>query len=111
MSQAIRHLRQAFPHASILVVSMSDRDQRTEAGLRTMRGVETLVAYQQIMASDCGVAFFNLFQAMGGRESMKQLVDQGLANKDYTHINFRGGRHLAHLLYDAIMAGYHSYGF
>jgi len=111
MGQAIDHLHQAYPQASILVVSMPDRDQRTDAGLRTMRGVEQLVAYQQIMASDHAVSFFNLFQAMGGRESMKSLVDRGLANKDYTHINFRGGKYLAKLLFDALMAGYHSYGF
>ena len=111
MGQAIDHLRQAYPQATILVVSMPDRDQRTDAGLRTMRGVEQLVAYQQLMASEHGISFFNLFQAMGGRESMKNLVDRGLANKDYTHINFKGGRHLARFLFDAMMAGYHSYGF
>ncbi len=109
MGEAIDHLRRAYPQASILVVSMPDRDQRTDAGLRTMRGVESLVAYQQLMASDHAVSFFNLFEAMGGRESMKTLVDKGLANKDYTHINFKGGRHLARLLYDGLMAGYHSY--
>lgn len=109
MGQAIDHLHQAYPQASILVVSMPDRDQRTDAGLRTMKGVEQLVAYQQIMASDHVVSFFNLFQAMGGRESMKSLVDRGLANKDYTHINFRGGKHLAKLLFESLMAGYHSY--
>ena len=111
MGQAIDHLRQAFPQASILVVSMPDRDQRTDAGLRTMKGVEQLVAYQQLMASDHAVAFFNLFQAMGGRESMKDLVDRGLANKDYTHINFKGGRHLARFLFDALMEGYHAQGY
>ncbi len=111
MGKAIAHLRQAYPQASILIVSMPDRDQRSDAGLRTMRGVEQLVAYQQVMASEQAVGFFNLFQAMGGRESMASLVDRGLANKDYTHINFRGGRHLARFLYDALMAGYHSYGF
>ena len=111
MGQAIEHLRQAYPHTSILVVSMPDRDQRSANGLHTMKGVEALVAYQQIMASDHAVSFFNLFEAMGGRDSMKGLVEQGMANKDYTHINFKGGRHLARFLFDAIMAGYHSYGF
>lgn len=111
MGAAIDHLRQAYPQASILVVSMPDRDQRTDAGLRTMRGVESLVAYQQLMASEHGVSFFNLFEAMGGRESMKTLVDRGMANKDYTHINFKGGKHLARLLFDSLMAGYHAYGF
>jgi lysophospholipase L1-like esterase len=111
MAQAINNLRQAFPQTSILVVGMPDRDQRSQSGLHTMKGVEQLVAYQQIMASDCRVSFFNLFQAMGGRDSMKGLVERGMANKDYTHINFKGGRYLARFLYDALMAGYHSYGF
>lgn len=103
MGVAIDHLRAAFPEASILVVSMPDRDQRTDAGLLTMRGVEALVACQQLMAREHGVAFFNLFQAMGGRESMKQLVDRGLANKDYTHLSFAGGRHLARLIFESLM--------
>jgi len=111
MGQAIDHLRQAYPQTSFLVVGMPDRDQRASNGLHTMKGVEALVAYQQIMASDHAVSFFNLFEAMGGRDSMKGLVEQGFANKDYTHINFKGGRHLARFLFDAIMAGYHSYGF
>ena len=111
MGQAIDHLRQAYPQASILVVSMPDRDQRTDAGLRTMRGVESLVGYQQLMASEHAVSFFNLFQAMGGRESMKTLVERGMANKDYTHINFKGGKYLARFLFDSMMAGYHAYGF
>ena len=111
MGKAIEHLRQAFPQAAILVVSVPDRDQRTDAGLHTMRGVEQLVAYQQFMASEHGVAFFNLFEAMGGRESMMALVDRGLANKDYTHINFAGGKHLARLLFEGMMAGYHGCGY
>jgi lysophospholipase L1-like esterase len=109
MQEAIEHLQQAYPHASILVVSMPDRDQRTAAGVRTMKGVESLVAYQQIMAGNCHVAYFNLFEAMGGRESMKSLVDKGMANKDYTHLTFSGGRKLAQLIYDGLMAGYETY--
>lgn len=103
MGKAIDHLRAAFPKASFLVVSMPDRDQRTDGGLFTMRGVEALVACQQLMAREHGVAFFNLFQAMGGRESMAALVNRGLANKDYTHLNFAGGRHLARLIFDSLM--------
>lgn len=109
MGQAIEHLRRAYPEASILVVSMSDRDQRTEDGIRTMRGVEMLVAHQQLMAAHHHVAFFNLFQAMGGRESMKQLVDQGMANKDYTHLSFAGGRRLARELVNSLNAGFDKY--
>ena len=109
MGKAIEHLRESFPEASILVVSMPDRDQRTAAGIRTMLGVESLVAYQQIMAAEHHTAFFNLFEAMGGRESMKALVDQGLANKDYTHLTISGGRRLGTLIVNYLNSGYDRY--
>lgn len=102
--QSIQHLRQYFPSATILVVSVSDRDQRNADGLHTMDGVERMVAHQAIMAQELGVCFFNLFEAMGGRDSMSQLVALGHANKDYTHINFKGGADLAQLIFDALMA-------
>lgn len=111
MGQAIDHLHQAFPTASILVMSCPDRDQRTAQGIRTMNGVEQLIAYQQLMASEHHVAFLNLFQAMGGRESMKSLVERGLANKDYTHLNFGGGRQIAKPVVESLLAGYHAAGY
>ena len=68
----------------------------------TMKGVESLVAYQQILAANCHVSFFNLFNAMGGRESMKVLVEKGWANKDYAHLSFRGGRYMAEIIFKAL---------
>jgi hypothetical protein len=109
MGSVIRHFKAAYPQASILVVSMTDRDQRSTEGIHTMAGVESLVGYQQIMAANEKVAFFNLFQAMGGRESMKTLVDKGYANKDYTHISHAGGRRLATHLVESILAGFDIY--
>ena len=109
MAKAVENLRRAYPEASILIVSVPDRDQRTADGIKTLKGLEALAAYQQVLASDCKVAYFNMFKAMGGSESMKGMVDKGLANKDYTHLNFAGGRRLAGLLYDAIMDGYVNY--
>lgn len=109
MGAVIRHFKAAYPHTSILVVSMTDRDQRSMEGIHTMAGVESFVGYQQIMAANEKVAFFNLFQAMGGRESMKTLVDKGYANKDYTHISHAGGRRLATHLVKSLLAGFDIY--
>lgn len=109
MGAVIRHFKAAYPHTSILVVSMTDRDQRSMEGIHTMAGVESFVGYQQIMAANEQVAFFNLFQAMGGRESMKTLVDKGYANKDYTHISHAGGRRLATHLVKSLLAGFDIY--
>ncbi len=112
MRAALDHLKEAFPQAGILIVGVGDRDSRTEeGGLRTMPGVKNLVRCQQRLAAESGVAFWNLFEAMGGDCSMARLVEAkpSMANYDYTHINFRGGRHLAQLLYDALVYGKEQY--
>lgn len=112
MRTTVQHLKDAFPQAAILVVSVGDRDYKTEEGeLRTMPGIKNLVRYQQNLAADEAVAFWNLFEAMGGEGSMAEMVHAkpSQANYDYTHINFRGGKRLAGLLYEALMYGKEQY--
>ncbi len=108
MRSVISHIKECFPDAGILVVSVADRDYKTDDGeILTMPGIKSLVAYQKKMAADERVAFWNMFQAMGGDGSMRLLVeaDPPMANLDYTHINSRGGKHMAQKLYDAIQYG------
>jgi lysophospholipase L1-like esterase len=42
---------------------------------------------------------------MGGNDSMKSFVENGLAAKDYTHLNFKGGHAIANHIYESILAG------
>lgn len=112
MVAVIEHLKEAFPEASILVVSVGDRDEKTETGeLKTMRGVKNLIRYQQAIAAESNVAFWNLFEAMGGEGSMAELVHSkpSMANYDYTHINPRGGDHLAKIMFDVLVYGKEQY--
>lgn len=110
LGNVIDHLKAAYPRASILVVSMGDRGKRGEDGeIHTMDGVRELIAYERKMASEHKVAFWNLYEAMGGDGSIAQMVSKKQANLDYTHINFKGGRHIAGLLYDVLMNGKKNY--
>lgn len=94
LGKVIDLMKQAFPHASILVVSMGDRDKRGSDGqMHTMGGVKEMVSYERKMASDHHVAFWNLYEAMGGDGSLAKMTEKKQANLDYTHINFAGGRH------------------
>lgn len=112
MLAAIGHLKECFPQAGFLLLSVGDRDYKTETGeLRTMPGVKNLVRYQQNIAAESGIAFWNMFEAMGGNGSMAKLVHAkpAQANYDYTHINFRGGKYLAGLLYETLIYGKEQY--
>ncbi len=113
LDRVVERLKRAFPQASFLVVGVGDRDVRDpETGaLKTQSGIRPLLRYQQALAIRHHLAFWNLFEAMGGEGSMQQLVDSKppMANHDYTHINFRGGRHLAALLFEALTYGQENY--
>lgn len=110
MANTIEHIKANFPGAAILVVSIADRDEKDiDGNMRTMRGVRELVHYQRKMAADTHVAFWNLYEAMGGDGSLARLVDKKMANLDYTHINFSGGKHLARLLFNVLENGKKNY--
>lgn len=110
MGKLIDRMKTIYPQASILVVSIADREARGSDGqLHTMDGVKELVAYQRKLASDHHVAFWNLYQAMGGDGSLVRMQEKKQAGLDYTHINFAGGRHLAGILFDVLMNGKDNY--
>ena len=109
---AIEHLKKCFPQSGFLLLSVGDRDYKTDTGeLRTMPGVKNLIRYQQNIAAESGIALWNMFEAMGGDGSMAKLVHAkpSMANYDYTHINFRGGKYLAGLLYETLIYGKEQY--
>lgn len=110
IAKAIRKMKACYPNASILVVSVSDRDQRGSDGqLHTMKGVTELRDYQRKLAADEHVAFWNLYDAMGGDGAMARMKENKQANLDYTHINFAGGKHVAKILFDVLMNGKENY--
>lgn len=107
MENAINKMKANMPGAGFLVISVGDREERVDGKFRTMRGVKNLIRYQQAIAADCGIAFWNLYEAMGGEGSIVKMVNSkpSEANLDYTHINFRGGRHLAKIFFETLQYG------
>lgn len=111
MKRVVQHFKQAFPAAGILIVSVGDREDKIDGELRTMPGVKALVKYQQLMASEEEVAFWNLYEGMGGEGAIRRMADTkpAEAGKDYTHINRRGGKRIAGILYKTLLFGYAQY--
>jgi hypothetical protein len=111
MIKVIRQYQAAMPSASILLVSTGDRAKRAPDGsMQTDPVVYRLIQAQQDAATQTGAAFFNLFEAMGGANSMVRWVDElKYANKDYAHLNFKGAREAARLMYDYLMQAYQEY--
>ena len=102
--KVIRKVKAHFPNAGILIIGSGDRDIKTADGLVTMPGVKELIAAQRQMAADEGVAFWNMFAAMGGEGGIGRMQQKKQANLDYTHINTAGGKVIAKSLFDALTA-------
>ena len=108
MVKGVSQFRDAFPQADVLMVSTGDKAFRYNGQYATATGVIPLLKVQQQVAQQTGVNFWNFFLNMGGEGSMIQWVegDTTFANKDYTHVNFKGGKKIATLLFNALMNAY-----
>ncbi|MBN8703724.1 MAG: hypothetical protein J0M08_11715 [Bacteroidetes bacterium] len=110
MIEVINHIKKAMPNTSILLISTSDRAIRQNGVYTTDPAIPILVESQKRIAQKTNCAFWNLYQSMGGANSMVKWAqaDTALANKDYTHFNFRGAKKVAELLYTYLMEKYDS---
>lgn len=111
MNIVIKHMQASFPNASILLISVGDKSYRKDGIYQTDPSVPILVEAQKRLAKDNKLAFWSLYDAMGGNGSMIKWVegDTVFANKDYTHFNFKGAHKVGKLLFSKIMSEYSDY--
>ncbi|HPN37948.1 MAG TPA: hypothetical protein PL041_06055, partial [Melioribacteraceae bacterium] len=93
--KTIKYLQDAFPDASILVVGAADRSRKDINGFQTIKNIYSLINAQEEASKETGVAFWNLFKAMGGVNSMPVWVAGNMAASDYTHFNHSGSSALS----------------
>jgi lysophospholipase L1-like esterase len=100
MIRTIEYIQTAMPKVPILIVSAHDRSIKVGTKYQTSPDIPILVKTQSEFAKETGCAFWNLYEAMGGYNSMLGLVNQNppLAGKDYTHFTRRGADYVAELL-------------
>ena len=72
MTEIVEKIKRACPGASIMVCNVSDRDQRSADGIRTMNAVKKLARYQRQIASESRVKFYDIFNAMRGEANMEK---------------------------------------
>lgn len=106
MNITIKNLKQAFPNATILLVSVSDRSTKINGKFVTIPNLPNFVNMQRNLAIQNKILFWNMYEAMGGEGTMVEWAQakKPLANKDYTHLTFRGGKQLASLFCKALIS-------
>jgi len=102
-------LKKMAPNASILFIGPSDMSIKSGTEYVTYPYLEAMrdALKKVVLESDC--AFFDMYDCMGGKNSMAAWVDQKLAATDYTHFSPQGARKIATLFYSELIKEYNLY--
>ncbi|MGJ8593308.1 MAG: lipase [Aquaticitalea sp.] len=89
-------------NANVIFIGPSDMTTMVNGQMKTY----PLLPYlNEILKKECtenGIAFWSMYDAMGGKNSMKHWVDQDLAADDYTHFSPAGTKIISELFFLAL---------
>ncbi|GMU85303.1 MAG: hypothetical protein AMXMBFR48_05450 [Ignavibacteriales bacterium] len=103
MNKNIATIKSAFPEAGIVIIGVQDKAIKKGAKFVTDPSVKKVLEAQMKIVEESNVAFWNLYEAMGGEGAMAKWVAENKASKDYTHLNTEGAREVATLLSNALI--------
>lgn len=103
MTKVVRHIRECFPSAAVLLMGVGDRGQKRGGEVHSMATVGNMVTAQRDAAREAGCLFWDIREAQGGNDAVVEWSRKGLIGKDYTHMSHKGGKVLAEEFYNALM--------
>ncbi len=105
----ISTIKKIAPNSSVLVIGPADMSVKQGTEYVTHPLLEDLRNAIRKAAFDMDCAFFDMYDCMGGKNSMVSWVEAGIAAKDYIHFSPQGARKIATLLYSSLINDYNSY--
>ena len=109
LKSQILTIKRLAPQASILVIGPADMSVKVGTDYETHPQLENLRDAIKKTAFETNCAFFDMYNCMGGKNSMVSWVDLGIGAKDYIHFSSGGARKIAVLLYSSLINDYNSF--
>lgn len=107
---SVRYMKMMAPDAHFLFIGPSDMTNM-HGGMQTYTMLPEFDRQLCDTMNEMGIAYWSLFEAMGGINSMPQWVKSNprLAGSDYVHFTRKGAEKAGEMLYNAIITGYNYY--
>lgn len=104
----LKAIRRAAPDMSVLVIGPSDMSRKRGSDYVSYPNIPLIRDAMKNAAFSNQCAFWDLYEAMGGENSMVAWVgnDPPLAAKDFTHFSHRGAQYVGEMLYNALISEY-----
>lgn len=103
LRQQVRYLRACAPDAAILFIGPSDMSTNIDGQMTTYPLVPYMDKLLKKMAEEERFAYWSMYDAMGGKDSMVRWVEIGLAGSDYVHFTRAGANKVGKILYEWLM--------
>ena len=113
IASQIRYLRNLHPGAMIILIGPADMSQKINGELQTYPFLEENIEGMKQAALENGAAFWDMYQVMGGRNSMIKWVEHvpAWAASDYIHFTPTGAGRIADMFVQSFMNYYDYYCF
>jgi hypothetical protein len=104
----LKFFREVCPGTPVIIIGPSDMAIRENGHFITYPGLEGIRDALRLAALESGCGFWDLYEAMGGQNSMASFVhsDPPLASTDYVHFTNLGANLVAEMFYNALMLEY-----
>lgn len=109
--KVLDRMRQGRDDLGCLVFAPLDQASRVRGRIRTLDTIPLIVAAQRRAAFDSGCAFYDTWQAMGGKNAMRRWYKARprLAMGDFRHATPAGYEIIGNMFYKALLAGFARY--
>ena len=111
IERQIRYIQKQAPEAKILFIGPSDMSTRIKGAWQTYPMLPSIIDSLRTTANRAGAAYWDMYQVMGGHNSMAQWSSQNppLAGSDHIHFTMKGGERVADLFCKSLMLYYDYY--
>ena len=107
----IKRLKMSCPDAAVIVIGPSDMSTKIKDKYVTYELLPVVVDALKNAAISTGSGYWDMYQAMGGHNSMPSWVNAKpeLAAPDYVHFTTRGSKLVSNMFYNAFILEYNNY--
>lgn len=108
MQPVLEKFKNNLPNTEFLIISCADRAFRYNNEWKSAIGVDSLVKLQAQLAFKNQMAFYNLYQSIGGNGTIVKWANSTSkwANKDYIHPNHLGAEAIGKWIAEAFLKDY-----
>jgi lysophospholipase L1-like esterase len=107
----INRIKQIIPGVAVIVIGVSDMSIKEGNRYVSYPNIEKIRNALKSASFEAGAAYWDLYEAMGGKNSMPSWVfaDPPLASSDFVHFNPAGAKIIASMFYNALIFEYNQY--